>query len=150
MSDDREAILQRFLGSRAELMDAIRDLAPAQLGEHTLEGWSVKDHLFHLAAWDNVRALEVIRISAGHGSAWRMTGEQDAAFNQLIYEMHESLSVDQAFWELTTSRERLLNAIEEATQRGLDATLYGEAGLLSGHEAQHAGWIRRWRQERGY
>ena len=33
--------------------------------------------------------------------------------------------------------------------KGLDASLYGEAGLISSHEAQHAGWIRRWRSEKG-
>jgi hypothetical protein len=45
---------------------------------------------------------------------------------------------------------RLLAAIETATHRGLDASLYGEVALLSRHEEQHAGWIRRWRAERGY
>ena len=44
----------------------------------------------------------------------------------------------------TDSRSQL-EAIGAATERGLDPSLYGEAGLRSGHEAQHAGWIRRWR-----
>ena len=36
-----------------------------------------------------------------------------------------------------------------APTRGLDGSLYGEAGLRSDHEAQHTAWIRRWRSERG-
>jgi hypothetical protein len=31
----------------------------------------------------------------------------------------------------------------------LDGSRYGEAGLRSTHEAQHAGWIKRWRGEKG-
>ena len=88
-------------------------------------------------------------MSAGHDSAWRMTGEQDEAANALAYDLRRALSPEQATWELATPRQRLLEAIASATTRGLDASLYGEAGLLSSHEAQHAGWINRWRRERG-
>ena len=55
----------------------------------------------------------------------------------------------QAKWELAASGQRLLDAISAATERGLDASLYGEAGLLSDHQRQHTGWIKRWRSERG-
>ncbi len=150
MSDEREIVLERFRSMRLELTQVIDGLKPPHLTEHTLDGWSIKDHLYHIASWDYVRALEVIRISAGHTLAWRMNGEQDEAFNMLVYDLHKDLGLEQAFWELTTSRECLLKAIEGATQRGLDPTLYGEAGLLSSHEAQHTGWIRRWREEKGY
>jgi hypothetical protein len=57
--------------------------------------------------------------------------------------------VDQVKWELETSRQRVLDAIASATPRGLDGSLYGEAGLRSTHEAQHTGWIKRWRSEKG-
>jgi hypothetical protein len=50
---------------------------------------------------------------------------------------------------LATTRQRLLEAIAAATPRGLDGSLYGEAGLHSGHEVVHASWIRRWRGEKG-
>ena len=145
---DREELLTRFRAMRSELLEALDGLRPPELTESTLDGWSVKDHLFHLAAWDDIRAQEVERISAGHDSAWRMSGDQDAAFNALLYDLHRNLSVEQAFWELTRSRQRLVAALEAATSRALDASLYGEAGLVSSHEAQHAGWIRRWRSER--
>jgi hypothetical protein len=119
------------------------------MSEPSLDGWSVKDHLAHLALWDDIRAGEVTRISAGHDSAWRMTGGQDEAYNALAHDLRLSLSVEQARWELATSRQRLLDAIAQATERGLDPSLYGEAGLRSGHEAEHTGWIRRWRGEKG-
>lgn len=149
MTEDREALLQHYRQMREELLAAIDGLSDDWLTEPSLDGWSIKDHLAHLALWDDIRASEVARISAGHDSAWRMTGDQDDAFNALAYNLRVALSLDQVRWELATSRQRLLDAISSATARGLNASLYGKAGLRSSHEAQHAGWIRRWRGERG-
>jgi uncharacterized damage-inducible protein DinB len=147
--EDRDALLQHYRQMRDDLLDAIEGLDEAQMTERTLDGWSVKDHLAHLALWDEVRASEVERISAGHESAWRMDGEQDATYSGLGYDLRRDLSLEQVRWELTRSRQKLLEAISSATDRGLDASFYGEAGLLSSHEAQHTGWIRRWREEKG-
>ena len=149
MAEDRDALLQHYRQMREELLSAIEGLTDELMTEPSLDGWSVKDHLAHLALWDDIRASEVVRISAGHDSAWRMTGDQDEAYNALAHDLRLALSPDQARWELATSRQRLLDAISSATARGLDASLYGEAGLLSSHEAEHAGWIKRWRRERG-
>ena len=77
-----------------------------------------------------------------------MTPEQEEAYNAVGYVLRRALSLDQVRWELATSRQRLLDAIASATPRGLDASLYGEAGLRSAHEAAHTGWIKRWREER--
>jgi hypothetical protein len=134
---------------RDDLLAAIHGLGDELMTEPSLDGWSVKDHLAHLALWDDVRAAEVARISAGHDSAWRMADEQVAAYNALGYALRRDLSLDQVRWELATSHQRLLDAIASATPRGLDSSVYGEAGLRSTHEAVHAGWIKRWRGERG-
>ncbi len=149
MAEDRDALLQHYREMREELLSAIHGLSDELMTERSLDAWSVKDHLAHLALWDDVRAGEVVRISAGHDSAWRMTGEQDAAYNLLGYSLQLALSLDQVRWELATARQRLLDAISSATPRGLEASRYGEAGLRSSHEAAHTEWIRRWREERG-
>lgn len=149
MAEDKDALLQHYRQSRQALLAAIDGLSDELLAEPSLDGWSVKDHLAHLSVWDDVRAQEVVRISAGHESAWRMTSEQDAAYSLMSYELRLALSPGQLKWELATSRQRLLDAISSATARGLDAGLYGEAGMRSVHEVQHAGWIRRWRDEKG-
>jgi uncharacterized damage-inducible protein DinB len=150
MAEDKDALLQHYRRARAELLAAIEGLSDAQLSEQTLDGWSVKDHLAHLAQWDDVRAAEVVRISAGHQSAWRMTEDQDTDYNDMSYALRQDLSVGQVQWELAQSHARLLNALETATPRGLDAALYGVSGLVSTHEQDHTGWIKRWRSERGY
>lgn len=149
MPEDREALLRHYREIRADLLAAIDGLSDEQLTEHTLGGWSVADHLNHIALWDEIRAAEVARISAGHESAWRMAG-RDGEYSGLGYDMRRDFSVEQTRWELETSRQRLLDAIASAKERGLDGSLYGEAGLMSTHEAQHTGWIKRWRGERGY
>ena len=149
MAEDRDALLQHYRQMREELLAAIHGLSDELLTEPSLDGWSVKDHLAHLALWDDIRAGEVARISAGHDSAWRMTDEQAEAYNALGHALRLALSLDQVRWELATSGRRLLDAITSATPRGLDGSLYGEAGLRSEHEAAHTGWIKRWRGERG-
>ena len=149
MAEERDALLQHYRQMREELLAAIDGLSDELLTEPSLDGWSVKDHLAHLALWDDVRADEVARISAGHDSTWRMTDEQGEAYNALGYALRRTLSLEQVRWELTTSQQRLLDAIASAAPRGLDASLYGEAGLRSSHEAAHTGWIKRWREERG-
>jgi hypothetical protein len=100
-----------------------------------------------VALWDDLRAGEITRISAGHESAWRMSGDLDESFIAIGHEVRRGLSPAQAKWGLAASRQRLVDAITAASERGLDRSRYGEAGLLSVHHALHAGWIRRWRSE---
>ncbi len=149
MAEDRDALLKHYREMREDLLSAIDGLSDELMTEPSLDGWSVKDHMAHLALWDDIRASEVARISAGHDSAWRMTGDQDAALSALAHDLRLALPPGQARWELAASTQRLLDAISSATARGLDPSLYGEAGLRSTHFAQHTGWIKRWRRARG-
>jgi uncharacterized damage-inducible protein DinB len=149
MSEDREALLHHYRTMRAELLAAVDGLSDESMSEPSLDGWSVKDHLGHLALWDEMRAREFERISAGHDSACKMNGEQDAAYTAMGYDLRRGLSLAQVRWEFETSRQKLLDAIAAATTRGLDGSLYGEAPVRSTHEAQHAGWIKEWRAKKG-
>jgi hypothetical protein len=149
MAEDRDALVRHYRQMREDLLATIQGLSDSEMTEPSLDGWSVKDHLAHLALWDDLRASDVRRISAGHDSAWRTTDDQAEAFNALGHGLRRNLSLDQVRWELETSGQRVLEAIGAATPRGLDGSLYGEASLRSTHEAEHTGWIRRWRAERG-
>src|SRR4051794_47596 len=120
MAEAKDALLQHYRQTREELLAAIQGLSDTQLTEPTIDGWSVKDHLLHLALWDDIRASEIARISAGFDSTWRVGSDEDAAFNALSYSLRRDLSLAQARWELTTSRQRLLDTIAAATPRGLD------------------------------
>ena len=150
MNEDRDDLLRHYLESRARLLAAIEGLTDEQMSEPTIDGWAVKDHLAHLASWDDLRASEVERISAGFESAWKMTDQQDDAYNDASYELRKSMSAAQARWELENSRRKLLDAIAKAPPDALDATRYGAAGLRSGHEGQHLEWLQRWRSQQGF
>ena len=148
MPEDKEELLRHYRESRQRLLAAIEGLSDEEMSEPSIDGWAIKDHLAHLALWDDIRAEEVNRISAGYESGWKMTDDQDEALNVTGYEMRRSLSAAQARWELETSRRKLLDAISRCTPRALDTSLYGAAGLRSGHEDEHAGWLERWREQR--
>ena len=150
MPETREEAIERFRKMRAQLTASIDGLSDEQLTEPTVDGWSVKDSLAHIAFWDDLRADEVVRISAGHATALRMSGEQDAAANALAYDLRRGLSLEQVRWELQHSRQRLEDALAAASPRALDPSHYGEAGLLSTHDAIHAEFITNWRKRMGY
>ncbi len=148
MAENKDELLQHYRRTREGLMSAIAGLSDEQMSEPSLDGWSVKDHLAHIALWDDLRATEVERVSAGHASAWKFSEAQEDAYNEVGYELRRRMSAAQAKWELERSRKHLLDAISEAKPRALDGTLYGGAALLSSHEVEHAGWIKRWRTEK--
>jgi uncharacterized damage-inducible protein DinB len=150
MPEDRDALIAHYRNGRADLLVAINGLSDAEMIAPTLDGWSVKDHLAHIAMWDELRAAEVNRISAGYDASWRLTDAQDDAYNALSYEARRDFSLEQARWELANSHERLLEALAAAAARAFEDERYGSASLRSGHDAEHAGWIRRWREEQGF
>lgn len=149
MPEDREELLRSYRDSRAKLLAAIDGLTDEQMSEPSLDGWAIKDHLAHIALWDDIRAAEVERISAGYDSAWKMTEQQDDELNATGYELRRSLSAPQARWEFETSRRKLMEAIAAAPPEALDPSRYGAAGLPNRHEGQHAEWIQRWRDGQG-
>ena len=150
MAEDRDDLMSHYRESREKLLAAIDGLSDEQMSEPTIDGWAVKDHLAHIALWDDLRADEVERISAGYKSALDMTEQQDEAMNAAGYEIRKSMSAAQARWEIDTSMRKLLDAIAAAPPAALDASRYGAAGLRSNHNSDHAGWIARWRGEMGY
>lgn len=149
MIEDREQLLKMYRDNRAAFFQTIDGIPDDKMVEPSLDGWSVANHMMHIAVWDELRAAEVERISAGHDSAWRLSREQDDAYNEMSYALRKDFSLAQARWEFDTSRRKLLEAIEAATELGLDSSRYGEPGLVNEHEVEHAGWIRAWREKNG-
>ena len=177
MAEDREDLLRRYRESRAKLLQAIESLTDEQMSEPSLDGWAVKDHLAHIALWDDIRADDVERISAGFESAWKMTDEQNPMWYDPEHGLVDSPAHPGQFGLLPEAAEAvrrvnqlglpvvvvsnqpgiakgklspaLLDAITAATPPALDPTRYGGADLRSDHEDEHAGWIARWRGEKG-
>lgn len=129
---------------RKALLDVVDSLPHEAMTTRVVDGWTVNDHLNHIAAWDELRASEVTRISAGFESACRMSDAQGDVYSRLAHELRKSFSMEQVRWELEQSHRRLLDAIASATDAGLDGSRYGEAGLRSTHEAEHTTWLARY------
>jgi hypothetical protein len=145
---DKDDLINHLRTIRAELRAALDGLSEAQMLEPTIDGWSVKDHLAHLAFWDDLRAADIERISAGYESAWPHMDSQP--LNDVVHAARAGLSLKQVMLEFETARQRVLEAVAAATPRGLDEGLYGEPALRTSHDQDHAEWIRAWRQGRGY
>ena len=69
MAEDKDSLLQHYREMREEMLSVIDGLSDELMTEPSLDGWSVNDHLAHLSLWDDIRASEAVRISAGHDSA---------------------------------------------------------------------------------
>jgi hypothetical protein len=149
VAEDKHDLLQHYGSSRADFLAAIAGLGDGQLTDASIDGWSIKDHMAHISFWDDLRAVEVLRISAGHDSAWRLKPDQEDGLNKVAYANRRDLSLEQVKWEFISSRRRLLDAISSASARGLEPSYYGEPALRSTHESAHMDWIKRWRSEKG-
>jgi hypothetical protein len=105
------------------LQRVIGQLTEAQLSEvRSLDGWAVKDHLAHLAAWER-SALAIIlgepRYKAlGVSEAAYASGDTDQV-NAAIYEYHREVPVRDtlAAWSLT--HQDLLAALETLSEADL-------------------------------
>jgi biotin operon repressor len=153
VEEGRAALLQGFTQSRAALLAAIEGLTEEQMVEQSIGDWSVKDHLLHVAQWDEWRSFEIRRVSQGFQAAHpAMDPAANEALNVASTEQRRFMSVAQARWELEFSRSEVMAAIEQITEAGLDVSRYGEVGLQGGHEHElgHAETIQRWRTEHGY
>ena len=144
----KDELTQHFLSIRADLRSALDGLSEAQMLEPTIDGWSVKDHLAHMAFWDDLRAADIERISAGYESAWPITVDSDQ-LNGIVQGARSGLSLKQVMLEFEAARQRVLDAVAAATPRGLDASLYGDPALRTDHDLAHAEYTRSWRRQRG-
>lgn len=148
LQQTRDAVIQHFREIRTHFLSAIEGLTETQLTERSIDGWSVEDHLNHLAFWHDLRCSEIIRISAGFEHAWPLSVDSQA-LNDIVQPARANLSLEQARWEYESAVDRIIEAVGRANERGLTQSHYGEVGLGTTHDLAHAEFIRNWRQARG-
>jgi len=120
---------------------AIEGLTDAELSDPSLAGWSVMDHLAHLAWSGEPHVDEIARIPTGHETACRLTDEQAEALNTIAHQARRGWLLVQARAEFERSGQRVLEISAAVTPRGFDGSRYGEATLYSEHAAPRAAWI---------
>jgi hypothetical protein len=121
------------------------------------DGWSVKDHLAHVGAWDAELVAVLARRPAheGFGLTAPVEGGIDA-LNEVLYQRSRDLSIDDVQAEARRAHANLLAALSHLT----DADLAGTAAEYGAnpkddrplrekisedsyaHYAEHAGWIK--------
>jgi hypothetical protein len=146
----------------ASLTDAFSQLSEAQLTDPTdTEGWTGKDHLIHLAAWERsivyLLASKPRHAGLGVDEALYLTGDDDA-INAVIQSQHRDISLADALAELRrvhTELRAVLDGLRDADVHKMYSDYLpdepGEEngtpiidrvlGNTSEHFAEHLPWI---------
>jgi hypothetical protein len=162
---DREqakaALLARNQRAYEALVDLLRPLDDVQLSRPDAAGWAIKDHLGHLAAWQNgITALLQRRpreAAMGLG-ADAHDGKNEDEINDLIYRANVHLTAAQMMEKLHEAHRQMAAQIESMDNEDLfrpyaDFLPVGEdgsdrpvlgwiAGNAYQHYEEHLGWIQ--------
>ncbi len=146
----------------AALQDALSRLTPEQLTElRDPQGWSAKDHLTHLAAWERsvVYFLEGKPRHEALGVDQATYERETDTINAVVQQRTADLSLDEALTDLSNVHARMLTLLEPLGDDDLfkpySAFLPDEPGegdgppaveVISGNSAEHfrehLEWIR--------
>jgi hypothetical protein len=161
----RIELLGRIDGAWTEFNHMLAGLSAAQRDDaRDGQGWRVKDHLTHIAAWeDSLLALlegrdRIKALGLGDDAQSGLDYDQE---NALIQQKHAHLSHDQAMELVQQSHERLRAAIAALSDEDLRrpysyyqpgtshpsahlAVINWIGGNTYEHYAEHDDWINEW------
>lgn len=149
---EADAIIAELEASRSAVMAAVEGLSDEQLARPAADGWSIRDHLAHLTAVDELRFFEISRIARGGSAAFH--GITDEVFDQLnaaTTEHRRGMTVLQVLEDMEFARALVLDAVSHAPDEALDEKQYGGVGLRGSaeHDRSHADAIREIRRKEG-
>jgi len=154
MADALDALLEENARARAELLEAV-DAVPAVLRlEPSIDGWSLKDVIVNIAAWQDgyAHALELM----ARGERPRVPDYEDSDIDAYNARRQQEAAADS--WEQTLGRLRAARERHEAAVRGLsvlDADRYAPGKTAhrlanaAEHDREHIEQIAVWRRSRG-
>ncbi len=158
---DKTELMERIHGSRAELERLVNRLDAEQATAPGSDGWSVKDHLAHVAMWEQslLALLEGRSRSAAIGvdQGTYETTDTDG-LNAILHERCKALSLADALSLFRRSHEQVLAVLASMSDEDLfrpyshyqpgdpphnaDPVVGWVAGNTFDHYAEHIGWIR--------
>jgi uncharacterized protein (TIGR03083 family) len=154
-------LLERMVGARREVEEAIAGKSEAALTRPGADGWSVKDHLAHLSAWQRslIALLEGKSRPAALGIE-DLTQEEESGFeeiNAVLRERTKDEPLDRVLAEFRQSRRDLLAVLDRLSDDDLykpyshfqpndlpynpDPVIGWIAGNTFGHEEEHLAWF---------
>lgn len=156
----RDALLERVRAAWATLEERLSGLSTAQLEGLGPEGWSIKDHLAHIAEWERATTAVLNRqpqhVAFGFEAARFAELRQDIdALNNALYERSRGLALQAVLDDARATHAKLLAALEHVRDEDLARTVaeYSPtessehrpiekiAGDTYEHYAEHVTWI---------
>jgi hypothetical protein len=165
-----QAELDTLPSSKAELMDriyrarrflekVINPLTPEELSAPgPQEGWAIKDHLAHIAAWEQYMLKHYIQGIAPHQAMGvdeaTMQAADETAINDILYNRNKLRPVDEVLAEFKRSYHEVLSIIGGMTFADLMKVRFPDdpekrpvltwvVGNTYGHYAEHTPWIKQ-------
>jgi len=136
----RSTLIDRVNRSWADLQATLERLNERQLTAPGPEGWAIKDHLAHLARWEEY-VLAVMDGSDGHAALGLEPGQEDDE-NAVLQRRDAGLSVAEVRTLLVDVHARVLARLETLDEAVLERHLGPIEGNTYEHFDEHAGWIR--------
>jgi DinB family protein len=133
--------------------ERVRDLGRGRIGEATGAGWTYRDLIAHVAAWEDLtaRRLRALRTAGrlpgpGDEAALGVAAFRDADdFNARVVSSHRLVGAEALHDELDTAHRSLRSELEQLPDERLhehDGMVIGMvAGNTYGHYAEHAAEI---------
>jgi uncharacterized damage-inducible protein DinB len=138
----RSALLDRIARSWDELWEALRDLDDQRLAAPGPDGWAIKDHLAHLAHW------EQYFVATLHGgdqlAALGLPADQErseSAVNAALQRLDASLPPAEARRLLVEAHARTVAVLEALAGEDLERHMGHIEGNTNGHLDEHRAWI---------
>ena len=145
---DKAQLLERIRAARADLEQTLAGLDDAALSAPGPEGWSVKDHLAHLAAWerkvlanmDGRASHEVLGVPEAvyKGGDWVAINEYVRAPDKDRPAAEVLVEFRRAYGVLT---QRIADLPDEVLFGKDDSLLNNISGNSYGHDEEHKPWI---------
>ena len=138
-------------------------LASLREDEMTVPGvndaWSIKDHLAHLAAWQNYQAARLQGVLDGAEPPDPAPGHESVdEVNEYFYQQYKDRSLAEVLADFRSSYQRVLAATQALNWEDLNSPFpwYDNdvpagaytLGNTIGHYEEHSGWIQRWLESR--
>jgi len=111
---NKAELLERIQRSRSALEETLSSLSEEQALQAGPSGWSIKDHLAHLATWE-LGIVELLRhrprFAAMQIEEAISQGKSEEEINDLIYRRHAKLSLSEVMNEFRTVHQQMLQTL---------------------------------------
>lgn len=158
---DKTELLGRIRRSRAALEETLSSLSEEQLTRSGPSGWSIKDHLAHLATWE-LGIVELLhrrpRFAAMLVGEAVYQDKSEDEINELIYRRHAGLPPAEVMEKFQSVHRQMMATLEAMSEEDLfkpyasyvpegkedrrDPVIHWIMGNTYEHFDEHNGYIR--------